>query len=513
MTGLSARDAVVLTAALAAAGLAACRWLRVAQVEHYLPGAVSRFAARWWWRWQPANRILLAAGVAGLVGMVVTPAAGMVTTATVMTGPFGLPLRGRTGPLHWTRRMKTLAGVWLFLHVLVVAAGVAAGTGAVVAVVAAMATPLTVDAALAVTRPWERRAGRTWIGAATAKLRSVAPTVVAVTGSYGKTTTKGYIAHLVSGSQTVMATPRSFNNLNGLARAINEHLAPGTQVFVAEMGTYGPGEIADMCRMVPPDIGVITAIGPVHLERMKSEERITAAKAEILAPARAAVLNVDSPHLAALADQLAAQGKRVVRCSASQAGADVLVSEQGPMTIVVANGEEVARLDRLAAAPTNVAVAVAVAHLLGVDRGDIAMRLSDLPVADNRLAVGTGSTGATVIDDTFNSNPAGSAAALRTLDRNAEPGHRRVVVTPGMVELGERQDGENEAFAKAAAEVSTDVVVVGRTNRAALLRGLRGGQANVVCVDTREDAVQWVRDQLGPGDAVLYENDLPDIYA
>ncbi len=101
--------------------------------------------------------------------------------------------------------------------------------------------PLLVDAACVVTAPFERRLSNHFVDEATARLARVAPTVVAVTGSYGKTSTKGHIAHLVRPSLTVVATPASFNNRVGLARAVNEHLAEGTEVFVAEMGTYGPG--------------------------------------------------------------------------------------------------------------------------------------------------------------------------------------------------------------------------------------------------------------------------------
>src|SRR5207249_5358377 len=114
-----------------------------------------------------------------------------------------------------------------------------------------------------------------------------------VAGSYGKTGTKNAVAHLVAGSMQVVATPRSFNNRAGLARAVNEGLAPGTDVFVGEMGTYGPGEIAELVSWCPPDIAVITAIGPVHLERMRNEDVVLRAKAEILEPASVAVLNVD----------------------------------------------------------------------------------------------------------------------------------------------------------------------------------------------------------------------------
>ena len=114
--------------------------------------------------------------------------------------------------------------------------------------------------------------------------------MVAITGSYGKTTTKQYTAHLLSGSFRVVASPASFNNRMGLARAINEQLAPGTEVFIAEMGTYGRGEIAELCTWIRPEVSAIVAIGPVHLERFKTEERIVSAKSEILDGAKVGVL-------------------------------------------------------------------------------------------------------------------------------------------------------------------------------------------------------------------------------
>ena len=150
------------------------------------------------------------------------------------------------------------------------------------AVVAAVAVPVVVDLACAVTDPFERRAAGRYVGEAAERIRRVAPKVVAITGSYGKTTTKGYVAHLLSASMTTVASPGSFNNRAGLSRAVNEHVAPGTEVFVAEMGTYGRGEIAELCEWLVPDVSVITAIGPVHLERFGSEERVVEAKAEIL---------------------------------------------------------------------------------------------------------------------------------------------------------------------------------------------------------------------------------------
>ena len=484
-------DAVAVAANLVAIALAGLRWLRVAQREHYLAGSATRFAIRWWVE-LGHNRLLAVAVFLGLFGSVVRPLGAVVAAVAVAVGPFGLSLRGRApGPVAWTRRLRTLAAVWAVLELLVVGVGILVGQPAPLAALAAAFVPVLVDAACAITRPIEDRAAARFVDQAKARLSSVRPLVVAITGSYGKTSTKGYVAHLVSASRTVVASPRSFNNRAGLARAINENLTPGTEVFVAEMGTYGPGEIAEMCEWVTPTIGVITAIGPVHLERFGSEDRIVTAKAEILERAQTAVLNVDDPRLDALADKVEASGKRVIRCR----GADVA-----------------AFLGDLDAPPTNVACAVAVALELGVPKEVVVSRVASLPTAENRLAVTRGSNGATVVDDTYNSNPAGSRRALATLAKHASDGGKQVVITPGMVELGPRQHDENRAFGAAIAKQATHLVVVGHTNRAALLEGAAEGDSQVILVETRDDATAWAREHLGPGDAVLYENDVSDHY-
>ena len=498
MTGL------VLVAGLGAAVAAGLRWLRVAQREHYVPGSVTRFAYRWWGT--GPNRLL---GVAVLMGAVLAgpaPLAGVVGCVALASGPFGLSLRGRTAKLAWTRRLRTLAAVWAGLYLMVVGAGMALGVGPTAAVAAAVLTPVLVDAALGLTVPLERRLAEPYVRSATRRLQQVSPVVVAITGSYGKTTTKGYVAHLAAATKSVVPTPASFNNRAGLARAVNEHLVPGTEVFVAEMGTYGKGEIAELCSWCRPDVAVITSIGPVHLERMGTEEAIAEAKAEILDQAGVAVLNVDHPLLAALADRRAGAGQKVVRCSAASRSADVAVVEDE----VLVCGRSLGRLPDAEAAPGNVACGVAVALELGVPEAVVGERLASLPTPPHRRQVATGTTGATVIDDTYNANPAGSAAALASLARHAAPGGNRVVVTPGMVELGSRQHDENARFAAAAADVSTHLVVVGHTNRKALVEGARAGTAEVVLVEDREQAVAWVREHVGAGDVVLYENDLPD---
>lgn len=503
---------LAVLACLVATALAGLRWLRVAQREHYLAGSCTRFALRWWVGL--GFNTLLAVGIAiNVLLSAIAPFFAFLVAVPVAVGPFGLKLKGTApGPVAWTRRLKTLAGVWAALSLAIVAIGYLLGFPAFLAALVAAATPVLVDVALKITKPIEARNAQQFVDAATKKLRSINPTVVAITGSYGKTGTKGYVAHLVEASRTVLPTPASFNNSAGLARAVNENLAPGTEVFVAEMGTYGPGEIAELCEWVRPSVAAITAIGPVHLERMKDEATIARAKAEIFTTAETCVLNVDSEHLAPLVDELRSQGKKVVRCSAHDAAADVQVADEGDERIVRLGGVELARLPQTDANPTNVAIAVALAREVGVPDETIAKRLIDLPTASNRRSIARGSTGATFVDDTYNSNPAGAAAALVTLQHQAVATNasRIVLVTPGMVELGERQFEENRKFAAAASEVCTDIVIIGATNRKALVAGAHEGRARVVLVDDRPGATAWVKENTNEGDVVLFENDLPD---
>ena len=174
--------------------LAGVRWLRVAQREHYLPGSVTRFAFRWW-RLGPNVLLKIAAILSWLLTLAGVTGAGVITAGAIAVGPFGLPVKGRTSKLAWTRRMKTLAaiaGVIAFVPMLL---------GPKVATAVALLTPLIVDLALVITKPIEQKLGQKFVDQAAARLTQVAPTVVAITGSYGKTSTKGYVAHLLGSTK------------------------------------------------------------------------------------------------------------------------------------------------------------------------------------------------------------------------------------------------------------------------------------------------------------------------
>jgi UDP-N-acetylmuramoyl-tripeptide--D-alanyl-D-alanine ligase len=289
-------------------------------------------------------------------------------------------------------------------------------------------------------------------------------------------------------------------------------------VLIAEMGTYGIGEIAGMVSWLPPEVAVLTAIGPVHLERFKTLETTMRAKSEIAVGASVVVVNDDDRYLASFADEVLRRGQRVLRCSALRRDADVAVIAHDEVVEVLLSGSPIGEVDLGTAsrsvALSNIACALGAAVALGADVAPLLGQLSTLPIVENRLTVRAAASGATILDDTYNSNPSGTALALRALEGLRVPGHRALVVTPGMVELGPLQDAANRAFAAEAAAVATDLVVVGRTNRRALLEGAGGAATGVRLrpVKNRDAAVAIVRDELGHGDVVLYENDLPDHY-
>jgi len=504
-------EAVVAASLAAGAVAGSLRWLRVAQREHYLAGASSRFAWRWWTS-SPASAALGIVGVLAALAAMALPALAVLTGLACLFGPVGLSVRGRTSPLAWTRRLRTLAvAAAVVIGALCFAAALCRWPLSAAAVVV-VACPLAIDLAALIVAPFEDRLSGPWVDRARRRLQEVHPQVVAITGSYGKTSTKHHLAELLGGSTTVVPTPRSFNNRAGLARAVNEHLVDGTKVFIAEMGTYGPGEIRSMCAWCRPDVSVLTAIGPVHLERFGTIDKIVESKAEITEGARVVVVNLDDERLAALAASLRAGGADVLTAGSVRSDADVRVEVVAERWRVVVAGETVLVTSPIPGVQaTNLACALAAGVALGFAAPLLAARVPRIAPVANRLTVATAPSGVMVVDDTYNSNPAGAGAALELLGTLPVDG-RRVVVTPGMVELGRRQRTENEAFSGAAAAVAETVVVVGRTNLAALGAGAAHGGASVVRVPTRERAVDWVRGHLGQGDAVLYENDLPDHY-
>ena len=360
-------------------------------------------------------------------------------------------------------------------------------------------------------------------------LRRAKPVVIGITGSYGKTSTKEYLAHILNGRFRAYATPKSYNTLMGVCIAINNELTNnyGYDFFIVEMGAYGKGEIKSICDLVKPQISIVTAVGPQHLERFGSLETTARAKYEIieaLPPDGVGVFNWDDPYVRAMYER----GYPETRIGVTWKNTDLAMqlrfharnirtSVNGLQFDVVdtLTGEEQRITTRLVGQHnvTNILLALATACHLGMSLSEIALRIASLEPAEHRLQRRSLPGGITVIDDAYSANPVGAQNALNVLDLYREG--RRVLITPGMVELGPIQEEENRALGRMAAQVCTDIILVGEEQTRPLQQGIRDAgfpEDRLQVYDTREEAIAWFNTALQPGDTVLFLNDLPDTY-
>jgi UDP-N-acetylmuramoyl-tripeptide--D-alanyl-D-alanine ligase len=399
------------------------------------------------------------------------------------------------------------------------------GVGLVIYHLAALILPL----ANVMLYPVEAGFRRMFVGRARRNLSKAGPVVIGITGSYGKTSTKEYLAHILSARYRVLATPKSYNTLMGVCLVINSDLTGGEtyDYFIVEMGAYIEGEIRRICNLTKPQISIMTAVGPQHLERFGSLEATARAKYEIieaLPPDGVGVFNWDNHYVRALYEK----GYPKTRIAVSWENADhatqlrflarnVQQTVEGLEFDVVDTllDEQLHFSTRLLGQHnvTNILLATAVARHLGLTLTEIAVRVASLEPAEHRLQTKTLPGGITVIDDAYSANPVG---AQNVLDVLALYQHgRRVLITPGIVELGPLQDQENHKLGVRAAQVCTDIVLVGIEQTRPIQKGVReaGFSEDHLCVfDTRDEAIAWFNRELQEGDTVLFLNDLPDTY-
>ncbi len=394
--------------------------------------------------------------------------------------------------------------------------------------VAFLLTPLVLAVANMLTYPLEATIRQGYVRNARAALDRTQAKVIAITGSYGKTSTKEYIAHLLDGRYRVFKTPKSYNTLMGVCKAINQTM-PRDQQFdylIVEAGAYMPGEIAAICRLTRPTISLVTAVGPMHLERFGSLERTAQAKYEIikaLPPDGAAVFNDDDPLVLAMDMRgypatrlgITRQDAPMARFSAHKItmtidGLDFDVSdsqtgETGHIHAPLYGEHNV----------SNILMALAVGRQVGIPLADLIRRAVSLAPAEHRLVRRVLPNGVITIDDAYSANPIGSRQALAVLALNKKKQGRRIVLSSGMVELGPIQDEENRKLGAAIAQVATDVILINARLTLPLQKGLyqaKFPQAHLQIVETTGEAVAAMNSLAKAGDAVLIMADLPDTY-
>ncbi|GHF15814.1 Mur ligase [Kordiimonas sediminis] len=375
--------------------------------------------------------------------------------------------------------------------------------------------------------PAEERVKAKFRQEAVDKLASLNPYIIGITGSFGKTSTKHILSHILDAAAPTLATPGSVNTDMGITRVIREQLKPDHKYFIVEMGAYGPGSITRLCRLAPPDLGVITAVGAAHYERFKTLETVARAKFEMAEHAFARNGKTVISKDAIPADLLNTQchdrpGPYIsVGASGDVAIRDITMDKDGIHITIETDGETETLVAPLYGTHQagNIAIAAATAREIGLPWSAIKGALRSVPQIRYRLEVTKTPGQPTIINDAYNSNPVGFKAALEVLSVLKEEGGRRILVTPGMVELGDRHSSDHYDVGKFAARHADIAVVVTPDRIPSFIEGIKDGDAEkaeqpvmVLTFDKQEDAEAWVRENARKGDAILFENNLPDLY-
>lgn len=338
--------------------------------------------------------------------------------------------------------------------------------------------------------------------------------IIGITGSYGKTSTKFILSTILSEKYSVLTPPASYNTTMGVVRVIRERLQPDDEVFVCEMGSRHKGDIKEICDIVHPQKAVITSIGPQHLDTFGSIEGVQAGKFELiesLPENGSAVFSSLNEYIRELFDRanckkysagfLETDDVRAENISVGCSGsAFTLVTKQGStecFTSLLGKHNI-----------SNILVAAAAALDMGLTLEQVASGIKKIRPVEHRLQI-VNQKPVTVIDDAFNSSPDGASAALDVL--GAFTG-RRIIVTPGFVELGADEDKYHVALGKKIKENADVAILVGKKRTAKISEGLEGFKGEVYTVANLNEATALLSKISVAGDAVLFENDLPDNY-
>lgn len=345
--------------------------------------------------------------------------------------------------------------------------------------------------------------------------------IIGITGSYGKTSTKHYLNRILSEHYSVLMTPGSYNTPMGVIRTVREMLQPYNEIFIVEMGAKNVGDIKEICDLVHPQMGMITAVGPQHLETFGSIENVQKTKFELvdaLPEDGFAVLNNDFEYVANRnVDNVSVKRYAVTpSINADYHAEDIKYSAMGTTFTIVGEGKRLELATKLVGECniSNLMGAVIIAMKLGVPEQKIKYAVSKIAQVEHRLNMKRTPGGVVIIDDAFNSNPDGSRMALDVLA--GMTGGKRIVITPGMIELGDKQEYYNGKFGEHIADTCDVAIIVGKYNREAIVNGIKskgweeGEKLHIV--DTFQEAQSILTTIARSGDTVLYENDLPDTF-
>ncbi|MDZ4785749.1 MAG: UDP-N-acetylmuramoyl-tripeptide--D-alanyl-D-alanine ligase [bacterium] len=371
--------------------------------------------------------------------------------------------------------------------------------------------------------PVEKSLQNKFLSEAAKKIKDVNPFIIGITGSYGKTSTKAALGEILNVCLApTFWPPKSFNTLMGLTKHIREELRYGFKFAVVEMGAYGKGSIAKVCKLTPPKAAIITAVGIMHLERFGSEETVYQAKSELaqaLPEDGILVCNGDNDGARRISKEFVKKTTLLYGLDSSKGQLDckitnVIPTPDGSNFEIEWKGKVYKGQTKLLGTPalSNLAASFTMACILGADPEFVLAAIKNIQPVENRLSISK-SQGIVWLKDAYNSNPVGFAAALDVLKEF--PGKRKILMTPGMIELGQKQFDENVKIASRAASECDMIFVVGKTNRASFetaAKTVKNKNTGIHYLSSREQAFEEIKKISQEGDVILIENDLTDLY-
>ena len=379
--------------------------------------------------------------------------------------------------------------------------------------------PVILFLAYLINEPLELLIRKYYIRRATRILDKSSVIKIAITGSFGKTSVKEILRTILSQKYRVLATPRSFNTPLGIARTVN-HLDSTHDIFIAEMGARQKGDIAELARFVKPAFGVLTGVNNQHLETFGSIENTMDTKYELFeclgedgigffASNNKNSLELyerfnGAKYLAGIDDE-----------NALVCAKDIKMDDKGTTFTLVIDGQKGVKCSTIllgSHSVRNICLASAVAYKIGMTPKEIAEGIARIQSIGNRLELVPNNKKIVIIDDSYNSNEEGIKAAMEVLDNFKG---RKIVLTPGLVELGKIESLVNFEFGKTLASHADKVIVVGKHNAEMIIKGLiEAGmdKENIKFAKNLNKGNEILNEMLEEGDIVLFENDLPDNY-
>ena len=342
---------------------------------------------------------------------------------------------------------------------------------------------------------------------------------IGITGSWGKTSVKFILGTLLEEKYHTLVTPASFNTPMGVTKVIRSRLEPGHRVFVAEMGARHVGDIKEMCRLVHPQIGILTSVGPQHLDTFRTVERVAKTKYELIdaLPEDGLAVFADDDDIVRGLYEKTTREKLISGLDPETCDVwaeNIIVSEAGSsFDLCTADSRTHCRTELLGELNIrNIVVCACLCMKLGMTPEQISRGIEKIRPVEHRLQLISNPGGMTVIDDAFNSNIRGAEQAFRVLK---EMKGNRILVTPGMVELGDREEEMNRNLGRAAAGCCDTAILVGKKRSEAIVSGLYENgfpKDRIIVVNSLEEAAELLKKMMRPGDTVHFENDLPDNY-